>query len=527
MDDDVSKPMVDKPTNRRWTRTGSTLGALHTTIIVGCFSSLRKSRSYVLMPRPSMALADRSNCGQRSTSCRQWFPSRPCNKPSHLQFTQLSQIRMNSLVNPNDDLGNLAFLLIVACIAQPIGKRTKLGRLFGAPVTAMALSFFAASCGIICAGGTHAATTLQQLALNLATPLVLLGADFRRAMSECKPLLISFLAASLATLVGGLAGWFVAGPGLSLALGGSSATNDGLIIAAALIAKNIGGGLNYIAVCHTLNASPTAIAAGLCIDNIMALIYFPATSSLACAFPDLPQRDYVDADARYAIRNDAIDTSKSFETSTESKLARPSASTISVQSVTTSLALSLSLLWVGKWIVGSSAGALPACTVLTVFVANMCPESWIAPIRESSSTLGLGALYVFFATAGAPGSSVADAVRLSIKPLMSFLLILYSCHGAVLWLCHTLGSVAAKKSRCKVAELEGRKYHATSPQHTWSAPQRLLIASSAAIGGPATALALAQQAGWQSLELPGILVGNIGYAIATFIGLGFFRSQIL
>jgi len=54
------------------------------------------------------------------------------------------------------------------------------------------------------------------------------------------------------------------------------------------------------------------------------------------------------------------------------------------------------------------------------------------------------------------------------------------------------------------------------------APQRLLVASSAAIGGPATAAALAKSVQWESLVTPGLLVGNIGYAVATFIGLLFY-----
>jgi uncharacterized membrane protein len=53
-------------------------------------------------------------------------------------------------------------------------------------------------------------------------------------------------------------------------------------------------------------------------------------------------------------------------------------------------------------------------------------------------------------------------------------------------------------------------------------PQRLIVASSAAIGGPATAVALAKSFNWDSLLTPSLLVENVGYAIATFIGLLFY-----
>ena len=55
-------------------------------------------------------------------------------------------------------------------------------------------------------------------------------------------------------------------------------------------------------------------------------------------------------------------------------------------------------------------------------------------------------------------------------------------------------------------------------------PQRLLVGSSAAIGGPATAAALAKSFKWESLLSPSLLVGNVGYAIATFIGLLFYGA---
>ena len=46
----------------------------------------------------------------------------------------------------------------------------------------------------------------------------------------------------------------------------------------------------------------------------------------------------------------------------------------------------------------------------------------------------------------------------------------------------------------------------------------VLVASNACILGPAPAAALAASKGWQPLVAPGILVGMLGYAIATFIG---------
>jgi uncharacterized membrane protein len=112
------------------------------------------------------------------------------------------------------------------------------------------------------------------------------------------------------------------------------------------------------------------------------------------------------------------------------------------------------------------------------------------------------ALYVFFATAGAPGLAVADSVKSAIGPISVFLTCLYSVHGLILFLSHRLIF--------------------TRTHEPSLLPQRLLVASSAAIGGPATATALAQAAKWDTLKLPGLVVGNVGYLIATFCGLVYY-----
>ena len=145
-------------------------------------------------------------------------------------------------IEASDTWGNWAALTGTATISQVLGKATRIGRLLGPPVTAMALTFGLASVGIINPGGTAAAKSLQLLSLQLATPLILLGADLRDCVNRCGPLLMSFVVASLATVFACLFGWLFTGKLLQGALG----KRDGLAIAAALMAKNIGGGINYV-----------------------------------------------------------------------------------------------------------------------------------------------------------------------------------------------------------------------------------------------------------------------------------------
>ena len=48
----------------------------------------------------------------------------------------------------------------------------------------------------------------------------------------------------------------------------------------------------------------------------------------------------------------------------------------------------------------------------------------------------------------------------------------------------------------------------------------LSVASQASVGGPSTALAVAVARGWPGMVLPGIIVGLLGYAGGTYLGLG-------
>ena len=222
------------------------------------------------------------------------YEYQPISSDRQLQHSNIpSSTALGSLVGAHDSWGNLATLSAVGVAAQKLGTTTKVGKLLGAPVTAMALTFWLASVGVLAPGGTATSRSLQGLAIQYATPWILLGANFGSqsqaeptdsSSSSTLPLVFGFGLATLASLAGGWVGWKCTGNALiHSALG----KHDGLAIAAALLAKNIGGGINYVAVCAALSASPEAIATGLCIDNIGALVYFPISNLLASLYQDI------------------------------------------------------------------------------------------------------------------------------------------------------------------------------------------------------------------------------------------------
>ena len=98
-------------------------------------------------------------------------------------------------------------------------------------------------------------------------------------------------------------------------------------------------------------------------------------------------------------------------------------------------------------------------------------------------------MYIFFVAIGA-GANLGEVLGAAL-PIIAFIVVMVLVHLCLLVL-------IGKFMKLDIAEV--------------------LIASNACILGPAPAAALAASKGWQPLVAPGILVGMLGYAIATFIG---------
>ena len=390
----------------------------------------------------------------------------------------LSTIITTPLIAASDKWGNIACLSGAAALSQQCADKTKIGKLLGGPVTAMALAFLLGSIGILPPGGSTGCKALQTFSLQLATPLILLGADLRGCQKTCGPLIPSFILASLGTMLG--CGVFAAISSTKFMLTNALGA-DGIKIAAALMAKNIGGGINYISVCQALSASPISIAAGLCVDNIFALIYFPITSILGSKLPDL---------------SSASSATKQKSTDDLSQLQQSSSSPLQVNTVSTIIAITSLLIYLGGIIANkvSFLSELPAVTAITLLFILSTPNRFLQNIRKPCEVFGTSLLYLFFATAGAPGFTIARSLRSSFIPLFSFLSCLYGVHGLFLYMVRKF--VKSMKSNDEESQ-------------SFVAKQRLLVASSAAIGGPATSVALCSSCGWKSLVVPSIIVGNL------------------
>jgi uncharacterized membrane protein len=271
-------------------------------------------------------------------------------------------------------------------------------------------------------------------------------------------------------LLGGVVGYAIV-PLLSLG-------DEAWKVCAALTSRHIGGAVNYVAVANVLNVSPKVLGAGLAADNLCNVLYFALLFYLA------RDAEYKDEKSAAEVQNEEIakedSSGKGFSTYNAS-LA------IAYSAVSCYLSKSLSMLINN----GSASLTIPIATVFSVLVATAFPKQ-CKEVAQSGEALAALAMNAFFSTVGASGS-IAD--MLSTAPSLFF----FSATQVLTHLTFLL--FAAKLFAFRRSEA--------------------LVASNANVGGPTTAAAMAASLKWSSLVVPGMLVGVLGYAVATFVGLAF------
>ena len=387
-----------------------------------------------------------------------------------------------SLATPGIDWSVGAVVLTCACAGRAWASwddRRGATASLGAPASAMLAGACAAAFGWLPSDGSGGTREMQAVAAAVATPMMLFGANLRETFGETRRLATPFACGACGTAFGAFVGAlaFVKGSG------GSSIVSWKL--AAALAAKNIGGGVNYVAVATALGMSREEFVAGVAADNVFALMYFPFVSFLArrCLVRETELGD----DQRRAVDERGAETSSDGDALTATFVA-------------------VVLLAAGQTLAGildRPTATIPIATALTVALATAFPRRF-RPLAAVAEPLAAGLLFVFFVVAGASGAAAFTDVSRCLDVFL-FLAILYAFH--LTFILVPAFTVASEDRR-----------------------RDFLLASNACVGGPATAAALCESAKWRDLLAPGVLIGTLGNAVATFAGLGLavaFRSLVV
>jgi uncharacterized membrane protein len=301
----------------------------------------------------------------------------------------------------------------------------------------------------------------------VAIPLLLFHANLKRIVTESGPTLVAFVIGGASVVVGVMVGVYL------FDLGPKEAELAGIFTG-----TYIGGGLNFAAVASATgmqedNLLTAAVAADQVITNLhfLLIILIPGIAWMAKRYPTHHMDNAVafDDEAQSVHRVDGL----------------------SLAGLMAALALAFALAAIGKLIadmVGKPQYSILVITALALFVATAFPKQ----VKRLSGNQEAGNVLMFiFLASIAAGADVWALIELA-PILFLFATVVITVHLIILF---SVGKVL----KLDLAELA--------------------MASAILIGGPASAPALASAKGWRDLLIPGLLLGSLGYAVGSYVGI--------
>ena len=354
----------------------------------------------------------------------------------------------------------------VLCASAGIGlklEQTHLGaRLSGAVITIL-MTFAASNLGLIPVA-SPSYDFVWTYVIPLAIPLFLFEADLRRILREVGPTLIAYGFGAAGSAFGAWIGAMI------LPLGDAAWQ-----LAGVFSATYIGGSVNFASTAKAVGLTDGALlSAGTAADNLIMTLYFlmifalPGVQRVRAQFRNRPAVDVHDTPSLRAPRS------------------------MNLSKLSTALAIAFAFCATGfalAQVAGLKSIGILLITVISLFAATAFPK--YMSTLEGAPQLGVLMMQLLFSVIGA---SAHIQTVIQVGPI----LLLYA--ALILAVHFTASMLGGKLCRCDLREV--------------------VVASNANVGGPTTATAMAASQGWPGLVTPAILVGTLGYSIATFIGVG-------
>ena len=369
------------------------------------------------------------------------------------------------LISPDNGFALLAVFFALAAIGATLEK-TRIGQRVSGVIIVIGLALVLANLGVIPASAPTYGV-IWSILVPLAIALFLVKADLVSIVVEGGRTLIAFLFGTVGVVVGA---WLGA---LLLDLGKYEADYAGVFSA-----TYVGGSLNYAAVAEAIGfRDPTALAAGVAIDNVVGLGYLLLVG-WAASWAVL-QRHFA---WRADHLTDAIDGDAEVQRA-------PSIIDLSVALALAALACAAGNALANA--LGQSNYGILFITVIMVAIATL-GRRWLKSIAgpELMATLFM---YLFFAVLGA-GADLS-AMLGAAPALFAYVLFIFAVHIVFVLIGGRL---------CKLNHGE------------------MVVASIACIGGPPVAVAFAVLLGWRRLAVPAVATGVLGYVLGNFVGIGLF-----
>jgi len=389
-------------------------------------------------------------------------------------------------ISPDDTWTLLAIIVAGTGAAIEMERRWRWAARLSAPVLALLIAMVRSNTGIMPQDKPGLSVPAYDVVggwlLPLALPLLLFRANLVRIARETGRLFAAFHLATLGTVLGAFAAFWLTGH-LVPEAGKSAGVMTG---------SYIGGMVNFTAVSESTQLSESTRGALIVADNFVMALLFVALLSIA--------------GSAFFRRHWHADTAQSAAAAPAPDETRPAPG---VLDLAFSLAVALAVVAVSLLLQKKLLACFPAqagdgwltvmgktlltnkfvlITTLSVLAATAFPRT-LERLR-SGETVGSFLLYLFLFTIGLPAD--LRTVFTDSPGLFGFCFIMVAVN-----LGFTLA--AGKLLRLPLEDL--------------------LLASNATVGGPPSAAAMAMSKGWHSRVLPGLLAGLYGYVIGTPLGL--------
>ncbi|GAA6152221.1 DUF819 domain-containing protein [Pseudoteredinibacter isoporae] len=298
----------------------------------------------------------------------------------------------------------------------------------------------------------------------LAIPLLLFKSNLRRIFKDSGRVMLAFFVAACATTVAAIVGFMFFNLG-----------DIGAKVAGVYSGGFIGGAVNFLAVSKVVGMSESEFSTAISASSIVSMLAL----MLLLAIPSV----------KWVLRffKDTADVShtEDSEFSSEGNVAA-----LKLSHISGALALSFGICALSNFLAQWFSAEQYSFLIITIFslaIANIFPKTMAE--LEGEFEAGLLLMYLFFAVAGA-GTDMSSFLGVAITLFFYGMFIIFGHLLITLIVCRVLGFNL----------------------------QETLVASAAALVGPAVTAAIAISKGWRDLVTPGIMCGIFGYAIATFIG---------
>ena len=390
-----------------------------------------------------------------------------------------------SLISADNTWALFAILAAIATLAIYLEQKTKIGSKLTGCVMALIGAMILSNTGIIPLDAA-AYDFVWDYIIPLSIPMLLFNADIRKIGRESGRLLIIYLISGFGTIAGGIVAYNL--------LKGSF---DGLgSVLPMMIGTYTGGSVNLAAMSDVYNVGGELVSSSVVADNLLMALYFFAL--IAAAGSKFFLKHY---------RHPLIDELAGADNAEDAGAAtywKPKE--VSLKDIAFCLALSLVIVAVSVKIAGVLGSLFPTSnfilallngllgnqyliiTTLTMIIATFFPRQVgnIAGAQE----IGAYLIHIFFAVIGVPASIYMILTKAPLLLLFCALIVLTNMIFSFLF---------GKLFRFSLEEI--------------------IIASNANIGGPTTSAAMAIAKGWNTLIVPAILVGTLGYVLGNYYGI--------